>query len=51
MFLAKNSEYRGDIPLSISVGMRTNSKASFNSQRQWGDTDDVHELVEAVYNW
>ena len=39
MFLAKNSDYRGDIPLSISVGMRSSSKANFSSQRQWADTE------------
>ena len=39
MFLAKNSDYRGDIPLSISVAMRSSSKANFNSQRQWADTE------------
>lgn len=39
MFLSKNSDYRGDIPLSISVAMRSSSKANFNSQRQWADTE------------
>ena len=51
MFLAKNSDYRGDIPLSVTAAMRSSSKAVFNSQRQWGDTEDVHEFVESIYNY
>ena len=46
----QNAEHRGDVPLALTQRVDGHNVKG-QADRLWPDTDDAHELIEAIYNW
>ena len=46
----QNAEHRGDVPLALTQRVDGHNVKG-QADRLWPDTDDAHELIEAIFNW
>ena len=49
-FVLQNAEHCGDVPLALTQRVDGHNVKG-QADRLWPDTDDAHELIEAIYNW